>query len=383
MANKITVLHLGIKFWPYNDQVINNLSLIGIRGGGMNKYCDMLINSFPSDVQTIIFCQRLKGQLVYEEDGNTIVYRLPAIGNRAMRQITANIFGFFFALIKFKKLDIDLIHGHMQPGIYFAWFLSKIFRSHAIATPYSFTTIEQNFIYNRICKFIEKKYYGKVDALVFESTENLYRAKQLRGLDYKNAIVINTGITIPDNFSNEFKIGNKIKILYIGRLVKIKALSNLILGISLLPASDKNRIEVMIAGEGELYKELKEQTFRLELDDIITLPGFVDDSEEILRANDIFILPSHQEGLSISLLEAMSFGLASIVNKFGVPFPNSVFEMNDNKPETICNTISYFINNPSEINVFKRKAREEIKERFSIEHFSSQYFDLYNKVITK
>lgn len=380
MENKVTVLHLGIKFWPYNDQVINNLSLKGIRGGGMNKYCDMLINSFPSNVHSIIFCQRLKGQKFHEKIDSVSVYRLPAFGNRAMRQITANVFSFFFAVFSFKKLNVNIIHGHMQPGIYFAWLLAIIFRSKSVGTPYSFTTIEQNFLYNRICKHIEKHYYRRVDALVFESNENLSKAKQLRGLIFENAIVIHTGITIPPEKSQEVNHTSILKFIYLGRLVKIKALSHLIKGISLLNENEKTKIKVMIAGEGELMDELKELVSKLELTDIISLPGYIENRDSVLVSSDIFILPSHQEGLSISLLEAMSFGLACVVNKFGVPFKDSVLEMRDNSPETIRNTISYLLNNPKEINNLKEKARKEIEENFSIQYFSRQYLNLYNKV---
>jgi glycosyltransferase involved in cell wall biosynthesis len=380
MENKITVLHLGIKFWPYNDQVINNLSLKGIRGGGMNKYCDMLINSFPSNVHSIIFCQRLRGQNFHEKIDSVSVYRLPAFGNRAMRQITANVFSFIFAIFSLRKFNVDIIHGHMQPGIYFTWLLSVIFRLKSVATPYSFTTIEQNFLYNRICKHIEKHYYKRVDALIFESAENLSKAKQLRGLIFKNAVVIHTGITIPKEKSHEVNYKSKLQFIYVGRLVKIKALSNLISGISLLTESEKSKINMTIAGEGELMEELKGLVNKLDLTDTVLIPGYIDNRDYALVSSDIFILPSHQEGLSISLLEAMSFGLACVVNKFGVPFKDAVFEMSDNSPETIRNTISYLINNPNEINALKQKARTEIEERFSIHYFSSQYLGLYNKL---
>ena len=382
MKNRITILHLGIKFWPYNEQVINNLSLKGIRGGGMNKYCDILINSFPENVFTIVICQKLKGQSFIEDIENVRVIRMPAIGSRAIRQIIANIFSFFYALFKFRRLNIDIVHGHMQPGIFFSWILAKLYNSHSVGTPYSFTTIEQNFIYNKICKFIENKYYKKVDALVFESKENQDKAKQLRNLVFENAVVIHTGIEIPLHKSL-IKNNDTFNLLYIGRLVKVKALSHLIKGIALLDKKTLSKIKLLIAGEGELYEELNELVKKLNLTEIIKLPGYIENRDKIFLESDIFILPSFQEGLSISLLEAMSFGLACIVNKFGVPFSEEVYEMENNDPETIANTLNILISDIIKVNDLKLKSRRIIEDKFAVNFFANQYLELYNNLIYK
>ena len=377
MKNRITILHLGIKFWPYNEQVMNNLSLKGIRGGGMNKYCDMLINSFSSNIKTIIICQKLKGQKNKEICGNVDVYRVSTFGNRAIRQIIANIFSFFIAIRILFKEKIDLFHGHMVIGIFFTYLLGKIYIKPVIATPYSFITIEQSFFLNRVSKFLERKIYKKVETLVFESEENKIKAEKIMNVSFINSLVIHTGIKIQRkvNIQNS---NEKINILFIGRLVNIKALDNLIFSISYLAPNIKDKIHLNIVGEGELYNKLKELIFLNKLNENITLHGYIDDSSLFFLESDIFILPSHQEGLSISLLEAMSYGLACVINNFGVPFSkDSVFILENNKPDTIAKAISYLVNNKNILYNLKIASKNEIINNFSISSFVEKYEKLY------
>ena len=87
------------------------------------------------------------------------------------------------------------------------------------------------------------------------------------------------------------------------------------------------------------------------------------------------------EGLSISLLEAMSYGKACIVNDYGLPFTSDeVYTMRNNKPDTIAEAIRYFINNSNQIQSFGDHAKRRIKKDYSVESFSLKHIDLYDNL---
>ena len=65
-------------------------------------------------------------------------------------------------------------------------------------------------------------------------------------------------------------------------------------------------IRYMIAGKGELETELKFLVHSLELDDQVMFLGFRTDISELCQAADLFVFPSHQEGLSLALMEAIA-----------------------------------------------------------------------------
>lgn len=378
--NSIKVLHIGIKYWPFIDNLTKSTELKGIRGGGMNKYCDLLINSFPNNIYSIIICQKIAGQEKHERKKNILVYRIKTFGSRATRQIFTNIYSFFIGIRIIKKENIDLIHGHMQPGIFIAYWLGKIFNKPVVGTPYSFATVEMNFFLNKLAKYIETKFYPQIDVLVFESDENRNNALLLRNLSFSNSVVIHTGIEMPKIFKNKTKKG-KINIFYIGRLVKIKALDNLVLSIKYLSEQDLNKIHLNIIGEGEMSEKLKGLINANNLNHIVTLHGFVKDVTSHIIAGDIFILPSYREGLSVALLEAMSFGKACIVNNFGVPFKkNTIYEMKNNDPKTIAQAISSVINSKELYQNLSENARKEICDNFSVKKFSENYYQIYNKL---
>ncbi len=65
----------------------------------------------------------------------------------------------------------------------------------------------------------------------------------------------------------------------------------------------------LICGRGELEKKLKHLTEELGIRNKVKFLGFRNDIPELCRISDIFLFPSFQEGLPVSLMEAMAAGL--------------------------------------------------------------------------
>jgi glycosyltransferase involved in cell wall biosynthesis len=77
------------------------------------------------------------------------------------------------------------------------------------------------------------------------------------------------------------------------------------------------RHRCFIAGNGSQREALAADAKRLGLDDAVRFLGPVDDPRELLRALDIFLMPSLYEGLGIAALEAMACGLPVIASDTG------------------------------------------------------------------
>ena len=69
-----------------------------------------------------------------------------------------------------------------------------------------------------------------------------------------------------------------------------------------------------LVGEGPDRELLYRRISDLDLRGRVCLPGAFDDIEDVLRAADVFLLPSHEEGMSLSLLEAMAAGLPLVAS---------------------------------------------------------------------
>ena len=70
----------------------------------------------------------------------------------------------------------------------------------------------------------------------------------------------------------------------------------------------------LICGTGPLAEYYRVMLEEKGLTDKVKLLGFRSDVSEILRACDCFVFPSHREGLSVSLMEAMAAGLLCIAS---------------------------------------------------------------------
>lgn len=116
-----------------------------------------------------------------------------------------------------------------------------------------------------------------------------------------------------------------IRVVFLGELGRRKGVYDL------LPAWQRvaGRLPgatLLLAGNGET-SAVAAEVERLRLGASVRLLGWVGGEEKtrLLAGADIFVLPSHNEGLPMSLLEAMSFGLAVISTRVG-GIPDAVRE---------------------------------------------------------
>lgn len=71
----------------------------------------------------------------------------------------------------------------------------------------------------------------------------------------------------------------------------------------------------LVCGRGELQFHLEKLAEDLGLKDKVRFLGFRNDIPEICSASDVFVFPSYQEGLPVSVMEAMSAGLPIICSR--------------------------------------------------------------------
>lgn len=85
-----------------------------------------------------------------------------------------------------------------------------------------------------------------------------------------------------------------------------------------LSVSDKENTELILAGNGDL-KTANQLVTDLKIQDKITILSWIspEQRDELLAGADAFILPSYNEGLPMSMLESMAWGLPVIVTPVG------------------------------------------------------------------
>ncbi|WP_163560678.1 glycosyltransferase family 4 protein [Halomonas sp. NO4] len=72
--------------------------------------------------------------------------------------------------------------------------------------------------------------------------------------------------------------------------------------------------DLVLVGDGELQPVLETQVAQVGLAEHVHFLGWRTDTPELLRASDLFVLPSRWEGMPLAILEAMATGLAVVVS---------------------------------------------------------------------
>ncbi len=76
-------------------------------------------------------------------------------------------------------------------------------------------------------------------------------------------------------------------------------------------------VTFVIAGEGSERKRLEEMVYSLRISDHVVFTGFVDDIARLLSAADLIVHPSLAEGVSNSVMEAMSMSKPVVTTDVG------------------------------------------------------------------
>lgn len=101
--------------------------------------------------------------------------------------------------------------------------------------------------------------------------------------------------------------GGPLRVLAVGRLVPVKNQALLVQAAARLRARGV-AVSLDIVGEGPLRSDLESQIRAAELHQSVRLLGYQSDVRQRMLDADVFVLPSHSEGCSISLIEAMASG---------------------------------------------------------------------------
>lgn len=171
---------------------------------------------------------------------------------------------------------------------------------------------------------VEKALARKTDVLITINKEDYERAKTFKA----GRVVYIPGVGIDVNkFKRSIEkrnikrceLGlsdNDYVLLSVGELIKRKNHAAVLEALSVLKKDGKlDRIQYLICGRGILADELKQKAETLGISEHVHFLGYRSDIAEICSAADVFVFPSHQEGLPVAVMEAMAAGLPIIAAK--------------------------------------------------------------------
>jgi glycosyltransferase involved in cell wall biosynthesis len=158
--------------------------------------------------------------------------------------------------------------------------------------------------------------------------------------------------------------------LFLGRIGERKGVYDLLEVLQANRAALQGKYVLELGGDGETEK-LQRLITQYQLNDSVKFLGFITglQKEQRLREADVYLLPSYHEGLPISILEAMSFGLPIISTNVGgipevvVPDKNGLLiEPGDHA--AIFAAIKFFVDHPDKIASYGARSYEMVAQRY-------------------
>jgi sugar transferase (PEP-CTERM/EpsH1 system associated) len=193
--------------------------------------------------------------------------------------------------------------------------------------------------------------------------------------------------TGPDGFFTQ----DAIVVGSVGRMAAVKDFPNLVRAFQLMlerePAA-RARLRLLIVGEGIHRQTCIEMVQRSGLADLAWFPGERADIAELMRAMDIFVLPSLGEGISNTILEAMSTGLPVVATRVG----GNVELIREGvtgklvppgEPERLAEALLDYYRRPELLHHHGETARRLIESSFAMQAMTAGYVEVYDKVLRR
>ena len=245
-------------------------------------------------------------------------------------------------------------HGHLIYG-YFARYKSIIF-----------TLVEK----------IMSRYTNAAIAVTAETKNSLFNLGIGRNLPWR---VIQIGIPTQTN-ANATPNDQVFKILWVGRFTQIKDPHLAVAIMKNLLHSRPDKFELIMVGEGELYREVKEEAKNLP----IKFTGWLTNPFETVPAFDLLLITSKNEGLPLVMLEAANFAKPTLSKNVGGVSEfienNQTGYLVDGGADEIAQKIIKLSNDRNSLIQTGINAKKLLSEKFSVEIMAKNYKELYSQL---
>jgi glycosyltransferase involved in cell wall biosynthesis len=175
--------------------------------------------------------------------------------------------------------------------------------------------------------------------------------------------------------------------VFVGRLHPGKGLREMVEAWRLV-VQRRPTVRLWLVGEGPMETELHRQIDTAGLHSRVVLAGSFDDVGEILQAADLFVFPSHREGMSLALLEAMAAGLPIVAtdipgNRALVQSGESALLVPVESPRDLAEAVIHIAENRELAQRLAQRARSVAVTQFSLEETVRRHLELFDDIYTQ
>lgn len=306
----------------------------------------------------------------------------------------------FFAMMRLLlKNKYDVIHAHwILPQGLNAVLLGKLFNIPVVVTVHGGDIFG---LRGSIMTWLKKKVLNAADTVTVNSnfTGNAVRELTTNIKDLKK---IPMGVSVApfnkedlievESLKNKFRKDDGPLLVFAGRLVEEKGISDLLNAIALI-AKKQPAVTAIIAGEGQDRELFEQQCRELNINDKVSFLGWIPNNKVpiYMAASDFFVGPSRTstdgwvEAQGLTFLEAMAVGSTVIATSSGgikesIIHEETGFLVDENNPEQIADCVLKVHHHPENLKYIKKNAYQHVINYFSRDFSARQFDSIFNKL---
>ncbi|UBZ11053.1 glycosyltransferase family 4 protein [Leeuwenhoekiella palythoae] len=236
-----------------------------------------------------------------------------------------------------------------------------------------------------IIRWILKDFFNNTTAIIClsKSWEHFFTTN----FTPKKLFVLENIVDDPiDHTLNTLPPTSPLKVLFLGAVGTRKGIFDLLQVLADNRSFYQDKILLTVGGNGEIER-LEAFIIENNLEKVVKFEGWVSGVKKVqlLKETDIYILPSYNEGLPLSVLEAMSYS-KPIISTYAGGIPEIVkpkvngILVNPGNTREIDASLKTFIDNPQLIQVYGEASQEMVQAHYAKQVMPKLEY-IYNKIL--
>lgn len=356
--------------------------VLSLQPGGLENGVVNVANRLdPQRFRSSVCCLKHAGEFAVRLDRASVpVYEMNWRGGN-------DVFMPFRLAKLFRQNKVDIVHTRNAESFFYGFLGAKLAGVSAIVHSEHGRTFN-----DRAIRFRIQNFFSRYTDNIFALSEQLKRDLvahigipanridvQYNGVDLKRFRMLGS-----EGMRAKLRIAaDAVVVGSVGRLVTLKNYQLLLRAAHSLGVE---HVVIVLVGDGPERGALEAMADQLGMRERVHLLGHRDDVAELIRAMDIFVLPSTSEGMSNTMLEAMAAGVAVIASNVGGNpelvrdgIDGLLFESGD--VAGLSDQLKSLIADPARRSALASAGRERIELEFSMEAMIARYEKVYESVM--
>ncbi len=291
-----------------------------------------------------------------------------------------------------RRFGVDLVHAHLALSMASSRMVAALLRIPHVATVHlaPFPRVEEN-LRQTLADGLTARMSARIVGVSPQTVDAYGRAFLVPAARRRVILTVPQDRPLPEGFDRRAARAALVDredariVLTVCRLEERKGLAELV-GAAARLRERLPALRVLIAGTGPFEGRVRELVAAQGLEEHVRLLGYREDVGTLLAAADAFCLPSHLEGLPVSILEAMQARTPCVATAVGGT-PHIVRDGETglltaaHDPDGLADALARILTDPALVARVTDAASRLVHEHCRPEVVASQHADLYEEVL--